>query len=377
MSLLICGDFGPTKSNLKLFEERKIMELFGSDLISLFRQAHFKLCNLETPLTDTIDSLKKGGPCLASPTYSAYVLNDLGFNLVGLANNHILDQGIGGLHSTIDCLEANGINHFGAGENIKEASDPFVTINNGKKYGFYACAEHEFSYAHSSTPGANPYDSIVSFSHVSELKKQVEYCVVLYHGGKEYYRYPSPELQRRCRMFVDSGADLVVCQHSHCIGCKEEYNGGVIVYGQGNFLFDRKDNEFFNSGLLIYVDDDGTINYVPVEKCGSGIRLSDAVTGRKILDDFFKRSSEILDVGFIEKAFDLFANSTINNYLLTISGQKSSILYKIMYKIFGERYNNVCIKQTFSEQDILALIDYFDCEAHRETILAGLRGKIE
>ena len=68
-------------------------------------------------------------------------------------------------------------------------------------------------------------------------------CNSIINGGKEHYRYPSPDLQKICRKFIDKGADLVVCQHSHCIGCEEKYNHGTIVYGQWNFLFDRSNIE--------------------------------------------------------------------------------------------------------------------------------------
>ena len=59
----------------------------------------------------------------------------------------------------------------------------------------------------------------------------------MYHGGKEHCRYPSPRLRNLCREMVLCGADVVIAQHSHCIGCYEEYEDGHIVYGQGNFHF--------------------------------------------------------------------------------------------------------------------------------------------
>ena len=36
---------------------------------------------------------------------------------------------------------------------------------------------------------------------------------------------------------AECGADAVICQHSHCVGCYEEYNGCCILYGQGNAHF--------------------------------------------------------------------------------------------------------------------------------------------
>lgn len=78
--------------------------------------------------------------------------------------------------------------------------------------------------------------------------------IVLYHGGKEHYRYPSPYLQKVCRKLVDKGAGIVICQHSHCVGAMENWNGGTIIYGQGNFLFDHSKSEFWKTSLLIGLD---------------------------------------------------------------------------------------------------------------------------
>ena len=126
---------------------------------------------------------------------------------------------------------------LGVGENKTISAKPFVLSVSNKKIGVYACTEHEFSIAEDNKPGANPFDPLESFDHVSNLKKDCDYVIVLYHGGKEHYRYPSPMLQRVCRKFVEKGAGLVICQHSHCIGCEEKYLDGTIVYGQGNFIF--------------------------------------------------------------------------------------------------------------------------------------------
>ena len=53
---------------------------------------------------------------------------------------------------------------------------------------------------------------------------------------------------------IDSGADIVSCQHSHCIGTTEKYNIKILVYGQGNTLFGyRKNNKSWNEGLLLQI----------------------------------------------------------------------------------------------------------------------------
>ena len=83
---------------------------------------------------------------------------------------------------------------------------------------------------------------------------------------KEHYRYPSPYLQKVCRKMVEKGANLVVCQHSHCIGSYETYNNSTIVYGQGNFIFNKHDNEYWNSSLLIKLrfEKGIKVEYIPI-----------------------------------------------------------------------------------------------------------------
>ena len=72
------------------------------------------------------------------------------------------------------------------------------------------------------------------------------------HGGNEGYPYPSPRLMDTCRFLVEQGANAVICQHSHCVGCYEEYRGGHIVYGQGNLIFDASiPPPGWNEGVLV------------------------------------------------------------------------------------------------------------------------------
>ena len=77
-----------------------------------------------------------------------------------------MDQGKQGLLNTINELEKNGISYVGAGFNLEEARQPFYFVAQNKRYGVYACAEHEFSIAADHIPGANPFDILESFDQI-------------------------------------------------------------------------------------------------------------------------------------------------------------------------------------------------------------------
>ena len=251
MSIIIGADIVPTRLNQQWFENGFAERLVGKELLELLKEADYRIFNLEVPLTDQEKPIAKMGPNLVATTSSVEAMKAMNIDLFTLANNHIMDQNVQGLLSTLRTLEQAGIDYVGAGTNSVEACKPWFLDIKGKRYGIYACAEHEFSIATDDHPGANSFDPLESLDHIHEIKEQCDYEIVLYHGGKEYYRYPSPYLQKVCRRIVDKGADLVVCQHSHCVGCKEEYLNGTIIYGQGNFIFENQNDEFWNTSLLI------------------------------------------------------------------------------------------------------------------------------
>ena len=369
--IIIGGDLVPTESNYKLFEEGNVKNLIGEELLEKLNNAEFTIFNLEVPLTDARHPITKCGPNLIAPTATITGLKAINPHFFGLANNHILDQGIEGLKSTIAVLNCAGIGYSGAGRN-SGACKPFIKEIDGKRVGIYCCAEHEFSIATESTPGANPFDPLESLDHVEALKKETDYVIVLYHGGKEHYRYPSPYLQKVCRKLVDKGADLVVCQHSHCVGCEEKYGSGTIVYGQGNFLFDNSNSEFWQTGLLIGLNENFEVLYYPIVKAKNTVRLADEGKSKEILEAFYERSEEIKGHGFIEAEYSKFVSGYLNNYLEALSGRKS-LFFRVLNKVTGQRILYALLRAKYREANLVQIRNYVECEAHRELLIRGLK----
>ena len=372
--ILIGADLVPTKNNLDLFIRGSHQELLGRELAGIVEGADYRIFNLETPLTDRETPISKKGPNLMAPVKSAEAFRSMGINLFSLANNHIMDQGEPGLHSTMETLETMGISHVGAGKNLEEAKKPFYFNAGNMVCGVYACAEHEFSIAGEDSPGANPFDPLESPDHISEMKQRCDYLIVLYHGGKEQYRYPSPLLQKKCRKMAEKGADLVVCQHSHCIGCKEEYRGATIVYGQGNFLFAKNDNEFWNSGLLIQlqIDENVQIQYIPIRRNGYAVGAMDEQEGTEVLQGFFSRSEEIRKNGFIEDKYTEFAVENCPGYILYFLGLSDRFLYRLFNKLSGQKLRKRITMKALKKRR-LGMQNYIECEAHRELLLKGMK----
>lgn len=364
--VLIAGDFAPTESNYKLFRDSAIETIFGEKCIQEFSEADLSIVNLEMPLCDTENPIPKWGPNLMAPTYCVHAIKNLGVSLIGLANNHIMDQGVEGLDSTLSLLRDNNIETIGAGRTLEEASKAKYFNLDDKVIGVYACCEHEFTFATENCAGANPFDLLHSFDEIQQIKNKCSYLIVLFHGGIEFYRYPSPKQRQIAHKLADAGADLVVFQHSHCVGCREKYKNSEILYGQGNFIFDGGDNEYWQNGLLIRLNISTSVNieYLAIQKKGAVVRL-DEDTENEVLSAFWKRSNEIRQQGFVEKAYRQFSTIRLTSYLYRMGGKiTKSLLFRALNRASGQRL----INWVYGEKELLCLIDYLRCEAHNELI---------
>lgn len=378
MNILIGADLVPTKSNMNYFENENIEKLVDNNLLKILKEAEYKIFNLEVPLVDNENPINKCGPNLIASTKSGLGIKALGINFLTLANNHILDQGENGLNSTLRVLKELNISFAGAGKNIEEATKPFIFEMENKKIGIYCCAEHEFSIASQNSAGANPFDPLESLDHIQNLKKLVDYVIVLYHGGKEHYRYPSPNLQRTCRKIIEKGGNLVICQHTHCIGCEEKWKNGVIIYGQGNFLFDHSNSEFWKTSLLINIKDNFEIDYIPILKDGFFVKLANEKAKREILDSFYHRSKEIKKEDFIKKEYEKIAESEYIRYLSMIQGRRyNSLLFRIINKITNYKLKEYILKYFYPKKNIATLCNVIMCEVHRENFLYKLEKTIK
>ena len=366
--IIIGADIVPTKSNLDYFVDNRVYELLDEETSLFLKKAHYRIFNLEVPLVDTIQPIVKEGPCLSAPTKVINGIKSLDIDLMTLANNHILDQGDIGLSSTLNCLDSCKINHIGAGANIFEAQKPFFISFNNKTVAVYACAEHEFSIAGYNDPGANPFDPLKSFDEIKSIKSKSDYLIILYHGGKEHYRYPSPGLQKICHKFVESGADLVVCQHSHCVGCMEKYLAGQIIYGQGNFIFDYSDNECWQTSILIGINDDFCVEFFPIQKNGKGIKKG----SEKIVKEFLERSEKIKDEEFVKNEYNEFSRSLINEYLYAFAGYHS-FLFRLINRISHGNLLKMVNLFKYKRRNMNRILNYIECESHRELIINAIK----
>ena len=297
--------------NYELFAQKKTKEIFNG-FIDLFKEADATIVNLECAVTDSEHKIKKFGPNLKMPITTAEVLKDAGIDYVGISNNHLYDYGRPGYYDTLKYLDAAGIKYTGVGENVEDARKDLILTDGKVKVAVIAVCEHEYTYALENREGCREYDPYDTSDDIVEAKKNADFVVVMYHGGKEHSRYPSPRLIKACRSMIKHGADLVLCQHTHCIGCYEEFQGGHILYGQGNFVFCEEDKtDMWNTFLLVKAEftDKVKVEFIPGNVVdGKAIDVANDAEKERLLKELEERSKSLQD-GTWKEGWDAFCKS--------------------------------------------------------------------
>ena len=321
--IIIAGDLAPLRRNQAVFESKSFRSLVELGLVP---SGGMVVANLECPLTDSGVAIIKGGPALRAPARLAGAIRDFGIAAVSLANNHIMDFGAAGLDETITSLSREGVRWFGAGTTFNEAVKPLAVDCGGTRLELYGFAEKEYNSATERTAGTSPLE-------VSTLVRALNgatadsFVAVLLHAGNEYFEYPNPWLRDTCRLAVELGAKVVVCQHSHCIGSYELYAGGLIVYGQGNFVLDYDtDRPGFWNGLLVQLHVERRelkeFKFVPFRQDpGAGVLAAlEGDAKDELLAAFEGRSKVLLDEQLYLSKWDQFCEQNRRNYQAHLFG---------------------------------------------------------
>lgn len=373
VSVLIGADVAPSGTAIDAFSAGDPAALLDGALLSLWDACDLRAFDLEIPFTAADLPIPKCGPSLRAPEAAFNGVRALCRkpSFVTLANNHILDMGERGLLDTIALLRKAGIPYGGAGKTAQEAAEPVFLTVKGETIGFLCCCENEFSGAEESAPGAALFDPLETPDAAVEAKKLCDHLIVLYHGGPEEWPYPTPELQKRLRKLAEKGADAVICQHGHIVGCAETYEGVPIVYGQGNFLFAADDGApCWREGLLLEVllekGRPARIVPHPVISDGPGRRAADAGEAKTVLDGFQNRSREIEDPTRIRERTRERAEMLSGMLGRALLG--NSLPLRALNAATGRKPLN----RFYDADSRLRLIDFFRCETLRELYLTAL-----
>lgn len=367
--ILITGDFCPINRIAGLVDTSKYADIF-CDFLPIIKDSDISVTNLECPLIENGTKIEKSGPNLKASKKSIEALTYAGFDIVTLANNHIMDYGDEGLVSTLDSCKEAKIDVVGAGNSLSEAKKPFFKVVNNIKIAFVNFCENEWSTTTGEYLGANPLNPIANFNQIKEAKLNADYVFVIVHGGHENYQLPSPRMTETYRFFIDSGADSVIGHHSHCISGYEIYNEKPIFYSLGNFVFDwpKKRKSLWNEGYAVqFTIDNNGINFTihpytqGEENQNLGVKLMKDSKKKNFMSEIALLNDKISKPKLIDAEF--------NKYVYKLQQQYYSYLQPYSNRYLVALYNRKLLPSFISKSKKRLLLNVIRCEAHKDVLV--------
>jgi poly-gamma-glutamate synthesis protein (capsule biosynthesis protein) len=232
ITIITTGDVMPGRTvNTKMHEHNDFTHPF-TKTADLLRIADFTLINLEAPLIKNCP-LVNGGMIFCGDYRFIDGLKFAGIDAANIANNHIFNYGQQGIQETIQVLSNNQI--IASGQPLNELS---ITTIKATKIGLLG---YDL---------LSGMDENLLLKTVSTASKKVDILVVSLHWGIEYTHNPEPRQQDLAYRIINEGADLIVGNHPHWFQPIEIYQGKLIIYAHGNFIFDQEWSEKTKTGYI-------------------------------------------------------------------------------------------------------------------------------
>lgn len=260
-------------------------------LLTEMKSADIMMLNNEFPYSDRGTPLEdKKFTFRAKPT-SVSFLNDMGVDIVSLANNHAYDYGEAAFLDTMETLENAGITYVGAGRNLQEARRPVYYIINNMKIAIVAATQIE-KLDHPDTKGATDSSAGVFrcwngddlLETVKEAKANSDFVIVYLHWGNENETPIDWAQEKQAPEVVEAGADLVIGAHPHCLQKIGVIQGVPVMYSLGNFWFNSKT---IDTGMIkITLNENGLQSYqfIPCIQTGSQTMLLQGEEKKRVID---------------------------------------------------------------------------------------------
>ena len=277
----VCASFGVDS----LLRSKPDLDVFGR-VKHVLRRGDIVFGNLETVLSEAglqrsqLHSMHMRG----RPQYADHLV-DGGFNVVNIANNHILQHGSEPFRETVEVLRSRGITVVGVAEANGLNCTPAMLEVEGTEYVFLGYGFEKDKYFAGTTLYARASRKHI-LDDVQRYKRRDNVLICSFHWGAEFVPYPSLDQVGMGRSAVEAGCDLVLGHHPHVLNGFERYNDKYIFYSLGNFVFDQLWNPSCTKSMVIELTlEDEHIELASVYPVKIGLDYRPAV----VPDDRFER----------------------------------------------------------------------------------------
>ena len=213
------------------------------NVADIIQNADLAFINQETPFGGSSRPIS-GYPLFITPEQMGDDLITLGFDIIGLANNHMLDSTAKGYENTIDFWNSkDGVTAIGGYKNKEDFENIRVIEKNGIKIALlaYTYSTNGLKLPQGSELVIPLYDDETIDRQTKKAKSLADVVIVSIHWGVEDQFKPNAEQKRKAKLMADNGVDVIIGHHPHVLQPLEwidRADGGktLCMYSLGNFL---------------------------------------------------------------------------------------------------------------------------------------------
>lgn len=235
-TLIATGDIIPARSVNTKVRQLKNFRWPYEQTAEVLASGDITFINLETPLLTNCPSTVEG-MIFCGDARNIEGLIYAGVDVASLGNNHAGNYGVAGVQETIRLLESQLILVTGVdGAAVKDVR--------GRRFAFLGYNDI------GRFPGVAQAEEEKIRSDIAQAREIADVVVVTYHWGIEYTTQPSARQRQLGSFTIAAGADLVIGNHPHWIQPVEIYQGKLITYAHGNFVFDQMWSQKTREGVV-------------------------------------------------------------------------------------------------------------------------------
>lgn len=280
ITMVFSGDILLSSYVLNNYENRGIDGVVSEELLREMQNADLTMVNEEFPFSARgTQAQDKQFTFRVDPSY-VKILQEMGIDVVTLANNHALDYGTEALSDSFQTLDDAGIAYVGAGDSRERAAEAYITELGGKTFGFLAASRviPEVSWnIDNQQPGMLcTYDSTALCEAIKKAKENCDYVAVYVHWGIERENMPQDYQRQLGKAYIDAGADIVIGSHPHVLQGIEYYNGKPIVYSLGNYIFNQSIEKTMLLKVTVSPENETMLQIIPASASGAKTQKMDA-----------------------------------------------------------------------------------------------------
>jgi poly-gamma-glutamate capsule biosynthesis protein CapA/YwtB (metallophosphatase superfamily) len=215
--------------------------------------ADFAVANLEVPLAGKPYS---GYPCFSSPEALLDGALSAGFDVIQLANNHVVDRGKIGIERTYAAVNKKvpSVGVYPC-KSLRDSLYPLIMNVKGIRLAILNCTFDTNGHAVPLPCVVNGIDTAQIRQDIVTARKRGAQCVIMtIHWGVEYELNANENQKKLARFMAKAGVDIIIGSHPHVVQnfewiAKNDSCSIPVFYSLGNMISNQRWRNS-NGGIL-------------------------------------------------------------------------------------------------------------------------------